>query len=748
MPTSTPGLRTSGLRDAKLRDAGLREGRPYPLGATWDGLGVNFAIFSAHATRVELCLFDAQGTKEIERVTLPEFTNEVWHGYLPDARPGTVYGFRVHGPYEPKDGHRFNHNKLLLDPYAKQIVGHVKWDPSLFGYVMESGDDLTFDERDSAAFNMKARVVDPAFTWGETRQPFTAWEKTSIYEMHVKGFTRLHPAVPEELRGTYAGLTVPAVTRYLQELGISAVELLPIHSFIDDSYLVEKNLTNYWGYNSIGFFAPARRYASNPDFAFAEFKEMVAHLHDAGLEVILDVVYNHTAEGNERGPTLCFKGVDNASYYRLAQDRRYYINDTGTGNTLNLSNGRVLQMVMDSLRHWAGEMRVDGFRFDLATILGREPDGFDEDGRFLDACLQDPVLSNVKLIAEPWDCGPGGYQVGRFAPGWAEWNDRYRDTVRKYWKGEPGTVAELAARITGSADFFDKRGRKPWSSVNFITAHDGYTLNDTVSYEQKHNETNGEDNRDGHSDNLSANYGVEGPTDNDDIVSIRNRQLRNMLATLLLSRGTPMLLAGDEFARTQQGNNNAYCQDNEISWLQWEGHEEKGGGLLAFTRRLFAIRNALPMLRRGRFPSGQKDEEFGFADVLWLNPAGTEMTDTDWQDGNTKCFGVLFDGRAQQSGLKRLGADATILLVLNSHSDGVSFTLPEAVGGTGWFCVVDTNTQDPPWERRDFGSDYVVTGRSTLLFALEPAADEGNKPSAAKRSFDHLVDVLAALRDE
>jgi glycogen operon protein len=499
------------------RKSVLREGRPYPLGATWDGLGVNFALFSANATKVELCLFDEAGQTALERLELPEYTNEIWHRYLPEARPGTVYGYRVHGPYEPTHGHRFNPNKMLLDPYAKQFVGQLEWNPALFGYQMETGDDLTFDGRDSAPFMPKCRVIDTAFTWGRSTKPEIPWEKTVICETHVRGFTKRHPGVPERLRGTYAGLATREVVDYLRSLGVTAVELLPVHTFVDDSHLTDKGLRNYWGYSTLSFFAPARRYAANKDFAFAEFKEMVARLHDAGLEVILDVVYNHTAEGNELGPTLSFKGIDNASYYRLAPDKRFYINDTGTGNTVNLSNSRVLQMVTDSLRYWAQDMRVDGFRFDLATILAREPHGFDEEGRFLDACQQDPVLSQVKLIAEPWDCGPGGYQVGHFWPGWAEWNDRYRDTVRAYWKGDDGKLPELATRVTASADLFNNRGRKPWASVNFLTAHDGFTLNDLVSNEDKHNEANGEDNRDGHSDNLSRNYGVEGPTDDPDI---------------------------------------------------------------------------------------------------------------------------------------------------------------------------------------------------------------------------------------
>jgi glycogen operon protein len=728
-----------------MRKSRVLEGRPYPLGATWDGLGVNFALFSANATKVELCLFDERGERELERIELSEYTNEVWHGYLPDARPGTIYGYRVHGPYEPAAGHRFNPNKLLLDPYAKQIVGQITWNPALFGYQMETTNDLTFDTRDSAPFMMKARVIDQAFTWGRNRPLQTAWEKTVIYEAHVRGFTMRHPGVREELRGTYAGLASQPALDYIRSLGVTAIELLPIHTFVDDSYLTEKGLKNYWGYNTIGFFAPARRYAANLDFAFAEFKEMVNHLHDAGIEVILDVVYNHTAEGNELGPTLSFKGIDNASYYRLAPDPRCYINDTGTGNTVNLSHSRVLQLVSDSLRYWAQEMHVDGFRFDLATILAREPHGFDQDGRFMDACQQDPVLSQVKLIAEPWDCGPGGYQVGRFSPGWAEWNDRFRDTVRAYWKGEEGKLPELASRLTASADLFNKRGRKPWASVNFITAHDGFTLNDLVSYNDKHNEANGEGNRDGHSHNLSLNYGVEGPTDAPEIRELRFRHMRSMLATLLLSRGTPMLLAGDEFARTQAGNNNAYCQDNEISWLDWEGIDPDQRCLAEFVQKLLAIRRALPMLRRGRFLTGEYDEELGVKDVTWFTPTGDEMTVEHWDDLNGRCMGVLLDGRAQETGVRRLGSDSTLLLILNAHEDVVPFTLPEAVGGRHWVRLIDTNRgQDDELEEFDFEHVYEVTGRSLLLFILRPARQKG-QPTDADRSFQHVVEAFETV---
>ncbi len=509
----------------------LSEGLPYPLGATWDGLGVNFALFSANATKVELCIFDDGGRKELERIELPEFTDEVWHGYVHDARPGTIYAYRVHGPYAPEEGHRFNANKLLLDPYARAHVGELSWAPEVYGYTIgAAGDDLSFDKRDSAKFMPKCRVVDPAFTWGRAKKPSVPWERTILYETHVRGFTMRHPLVPEAMRGTFAGLALKDVVDYIKSLGVTSVELLPVHTFINDEYLLKQGLKNFWGYNTIGFFAPDPRYALDPAFAFAEFKEMVARLHDAGLEVILDVVYNHTAEGNERGATLSFKGIDNASYYRLMPDQqRFYINDTGTGNTMNLSHPRVIQMVTDSLRYWAQEMQVDGFRFDLGTILAREPDGFDHESGFLKACSQDPVLSGVKLIAEPWDCGPGGYQVGGFPPGWAEWNDKYRDTIRDFWRGDV-SPKDMAPRLCASADMFNKRGRKPWASVNFVTAHDGFTLNDVVSYNDKHNMANGEGNKDGTDSNRSWNHGEEGPSEDEAICELRNRQMRNMMS--------------------------------------------------------------------------------------------------------------------------------------------------------------------------------------------------------------------------
>ena len=711
--------------ETRSRDATkprLREGSPYPLGATWTGLGVNFALFSATATKVELCLFDDQGEKEIERIELPEFTDEVWHGFVPDVRPDTIYGYRVHGPYEPENGHRYNPNKLVLDPYAKAVVGKLRFGPELFGYKLESFDDRTFDERDSAPLMLKCRVIDPAFTWGQVRTPNVPWDRTIVYELHARGYTKLHPEVPEPLRGTFRGLGHPSVVDYLRKLGVTAVELLPIHTFVDDPYLLDKGLVNYWGYNTISFFAPERRYASVPDFAFSEFKEMVARLHDAGIEVILDVVYNHTAEGNERGPTLSFKGIDNASYYRLLPDqRRYYINDTGTGNTFNLSHQRVLQMVTDSLRYWVEEMRVDGFRFDLGTILGREPYGFDEGGGFLDSCRQDPVLSSVKLIAEPWDCGPGGYQVGGFPPGWAEWNDKYRDTMRRFWKGDDGMLAPFGARLTASGDIFNRRGRKPWASVNFVTAHDGLTLNDVVSYNDKYNEANGEDNRDGHNANYSWNHGTEGPTDDPEICALRQRQKKNMLATLLLSQGTPMITAGDEFGRTQHGNNNAYCQDNEISWVNWDWDKD-GAELCWFVQRLTELRLNYAVLRRSRFFTGEWNDVIGLCDATWLDPQGLVMEPEQWSDTRARCLGVVFDGRAQATGIRKRGSDATMLLIVNAHHDVVLFTLPRVAAGRAWLRLIDTNLDHIEDEigavRLKFGHVYNVTGRSLLLFRL------------------------------
>ncbi|WP_315831024.1 glycogen debranching protein GlgX [Bradyrhizobium prioriisuperbiae] len=695
----------------------VEEGLPNPFGATWDGKGTNFALFSANATRVEVCLFDASGAKETARIELPEYTDQVFHGYLPGIGPGTFYGYRVHGPYEPNAGHRFNPHKLLLDPYARAHAGQLTWNPAVFGYKMESGDDLTFDERDSAPFMPKCVVVDPDYDWqGEAGRLNRPWDQTIIYETHVKGFSKLHGGVPEKLRGTYAGFGQQPVVDYIKSLGVTAVELLPIHTFINDSNLLEKKLTNYWGYNTIGFFAPDPRYASDVPNSLREFKEMVARLHAAGLEVILDVVYNHTAEGNERGPTLSFKGIDNASYYRLMPDKkRYYINDTGTGNTVNLSNPKVIQMVTDSLRYWAEHLHIDGFRFDLGTILAREVYGFDEQSGFLKAVDQDPVLTALKLIAEPWDCGPGGYQVGGFPPGWAEWNDKYRDTVRDFWRGQ-ASVAALATRISGSADIFNEYGRRPWASVNFVTAHDGFTLNDWASYNDKHNEANGENNQDGSSSNRSWNCGTEGPTDDKAIIALRNRQKRNMLATLLLSQGTPMLLAGDEFARTQHGNNNAYCQDSEISWVDWELNAD-AKALLAFTKDLIKLRQTYPALRRSRFLTGAHDAVLDVRDLTWINANGQEMQQAHWQDGNTRCLGMLIDGRSQKTGIRKRGDDATLLLILNSYDGVVDFTLPQTEGGRQWTLLIDTNmVAAEPDTQFPVGATYQVTGRSLLLF--------------------------------
>ncbi len=708
--------------DAATRTSRITEGLPHPLGATWDGVGVNFALFSANATKVELCLFDQEGTTELERIELPEYTDEVWHGYLPDARPGTVYGYRVHGPWTPEQGHRFNHHKLLLDPYAKGHVGELKWGPEVFAYVMESGDDLTFDERDSAANMPKCVVIDPAFTWLRDRRPEVPWEQTIFYEVHVRGFTKRHPEIAEDLRGTFSGMAAKESVDWIKSLGVTSVELLPVHTFINDDRLLEHGLTNYWGYNTIGFFAPDPRYSSKPAFAHAEFKEMVAHLHDAGLEVILDVVYNHTAEGNERGPSLSFKGIDNASYYRLLPDTpRYYINDTGTGNTLNLSNARVLQMVTDSLRYWVQEMHVDGFRFDLGTILAREPTGFSDSSGFLDSCRQDPVLNSIKLIAEPWDCGPGGYQVGHFPPGWAEWNDKFRDETRRFWKGDDGMAPALAERLSASADMFNKRGRKPWSTVNFITSHDGYTLHDAVSYNDKHNDANGEKNQDGHNANYSYNHGVEGETDDAEINDTRRRHMRNLLATLFLSQGTPMLLAGDEFGRTQGGNNNAYCQDNEISWLDWN-IPEWGMTQVKLVQQLTRLRHDYPILRRGRFFTGTPINDMDVKDVTWINASGHEMEGSDWGDAAMKCFGMLIDGRAQATGIRKPGSDTTMLIVVNAYHDMVTFTLPDCTNGQEWELVFDTNVPErDDAQRFAIGATYDVTGNSLLLFALKSA---------------------------
>ncbi len=663
----------------------IEPGSPSPLGATWDGRGVNFALFSAHAEKVELCLFDANGRKEVERVVLPEYTNQVWHGYLVDLHPGQLYGYRVHGPYEPRAGHRFNPNKLLIDPYARAIDGALLLADAHFGYRRDSSrGDLSFDRRDSARITPKCRVVETAFTWGPERLPNVPWSRSVVYELHVKGFTKLHPEVPKSQRGTFAGLGSEPVIEHLVKLGVTAVELLPIHPIIDEQHLVHRDLRNYWGYSSVNFFAADARFFGRE--RVREFKSMVANLHAAGIEVILDVVYNHTGEGNEFGPTVSFRGIDNASYYLLDGDRRRYADVTGCGNSLNLTHPRVLQMVMDSLRFWVQEMHVDGFRFDLTTTLGREAHGFDPRSGFFDAVMQDPTLSQVKLIAEPWDVGYGGYQLGNYPPGWAEWNDRYRDTVRRFWRGDAGLIGEVASRLTGSADLFQRHGRRPWSSVNFITAHDGFTLHDLVSYQQKHNLANGEDNRDGTDNNNSWNCGVEGPSDDPHVRALRARQKRNFLATVLLSQGTPMITAGDEFGRTQRGNNNAYCQDNELSWVNWEQRDEDDLALTDFAATLLAIRRDHPVFRRAKFLTGREADGRGLKDVTWYSSAGHEMDDADWHRPNAHVLGArMFALAADPKGEAEL-----FMVLMNGGGGDVSFVLPEPKLSQRWQVIFDT----------------------------------------------------------
>jgi len=704
------------------RSVEISEGQPFPRGAVWDGKGVNFALFSANAKKVELCLFNEEGKEELQRIDLPEYTDEIFHGYVPKLEPGAVYGYRVHGPYEPEKGHRFNPNKLLLDPYARAHMGKLKWNDACFGYTIGAQNaDLSFDARDSAPFVPKCLVVDPTFEWRqETRRHQVPWDRTIVYELHIRGYTKLHPKVPKKHRGTFAGLSNPEVIAYIKSLGVTSVELLPVFTFVNDRRFRAKGLSEYWGYNTIGFFAPHPTYACAPGNALQEFKEMIARFHDAGLEVVLDVVYNHTSEGNEMGPTLSFRGIDNASYYRLMPDKpRYYINDTGTGNTVNLSHPRVMQTVTDSLRYWVQETEVDGFRFDLGTILAREPNGFDNQSGFLKACSQDPVLGTVKLIAEPWDLGPGGYQVGAFPPGWAEWNDKFRDTTRGFWKGDD-IAGALAPRLCASGDIYNRSGRKPWSSVNFVTAHDGFTLNDLVTYNEKHNQANGEDNKDGTSDNRSWNCGVEGPTDDPEICNLRTRQMRNILATLLLSQGTPMLLAGDEFGRTQQGNNNAYCQDNEISWVNWN-MATKGRSLIEFVQQLTKIRHHYPILRRNRFLTGIFNEELGIKDVTWIHPSGEEMQEQSWK--TDRCFGMLIDGRAQPTGLRRRGSDATLLIVFNSFHEPVPFAIPSTIGSEHWSMLLDTsNGSTIQAKSYKSGDKYEAAPRSLQLLVLSPDA--------------------------
>ena len=673
----------------------VRPGRPYPLGATWDGRGVNFALFSENAGAVELCLYaGGKGNAEAGRVTLAEQTDQVWHVYVPGLGPGQRYGYRVHGPYEPARGHRFNANKLLIDPYARAIDGHVRWNERIFGYTLRHPDaDLSFDERDSAHAVPKSVVVEPRGEWAnEYSRLRDPWMGMPIYELHVKGFTIRHPEVPADIRGTYSGLASPPVIAYLKSLGVTSVELMPIHQFVSDGMLQAKGLTNFWGYSTIGFFAPDVRYASGSLLGdqVAEFRAMVDRFHEAGIEVILDVVYNHTAEGNQLGPTICFRGVDNASYYRLMPDNpRYYKDYTGTGNTLNARNPRTLQLIMDSLRYWILEMRVDGFRFDLASALARELHDVDRLGSFFDIIGQDPVISRVKLIAEPWDVGEGGYQVGNFPPLWSEWNGKYRDTVRDYWRGAQNTLGEFAFRFTGSSDLYEATGRRPFASVNFVTAHDGFTLHDLVSYNEKHNAANGEDDRDGESHNRSWNLGVEGPSDDPALDALRARQKRNFLTTLMLSQGVPMLLAGDEIGRTQRGNNNAYCQDNEISWVDWAGADTE---LLEFTRGLIALRRDHPMFRRRRWFHGRPIHGSGVTDIAWFAPDGKPMSEDHWAERDAKALCVFLNGH--DLGTDDNGEplrDDTFAVLFNARREAAVFTLPGAGDwGRRWAVVLDT----------------------------------------------------------
>jgi len=671
-------------------------GRPYPLGATWDGSGTNFALYSENAAKVEICLFDtADSEKESIRIPVPDSTDMVWHAYLPDVLPGQLYGYRVYGPHAPKEGHRFNHHKVLLDPYAKAIGRETRWSDEMWAYkVGDPAQDLSFDERDNASFAPLAAVIDEAFTWGDDRAPQTPWNKTVIYEMHVKGFTKLHPEVPEKLRGTYAGVGSEAVIKYLQNLGVTAVELLPVHEHVDDRHLVDRGKVNYWGYNTIGFFAPEHSYSSSnvATDAVREFKTMVRNLHSAGIEVILDVVYNHTAEGNHLGPMLSFRGIDNAAYYRLSpEDPRYYMDFTGCGNTFSMRNPRVLQLIMDSLRYWILHMHVDGFRFDLASTLARELHEVDKLGAFFDIIHQDPVISQVKLIAEPWDLGAGGYQVGNFPALWSEWNGKYRDCIRHFWKGDGGVASEFATRFCGSSDLYEWSSRRPHASINFVTCHDGFTLHDLVSYDHKHNEANGENNRDGADDNISWNCGFEGPTDDPAIKALREKKKRNFLATLLLSQGVPMLLAGDELGHTQNGNNNTYCQDNELNWIDWELTPEQQE-LLKFTRRVIAIFHQEAVFHRRRFFHGKSIYGEGSPEIVWLDPSGKEMSQEAWHAGFVRCLGVhLYGGSIDVNDRGEEITGASILMLFNAdHSVTIPFVMPPSNNGAPWELLFDT----------------------------------------------------------
>jgi isoamylase len=694
----------------------LETGAPYPLGSTWDGLGVNFAVFSANAQQIALCIFDPTGHKELAHLPLRECTDEVWHGYLPGAHPGSVYGFRAYGPYQPQHGHRFNPHKLLLDPYAKKLAGAFRWSDAMFAYRVHSNrQDLSFDRRDSAPALPKCVVIDEAFDWSRDIRPDAPWGETVIYEVHVKGASMMNTDLRPHERGTFDALGSPRFIEHLHKLGVTTVELLPVHAFLNERFLLERRLSNYWGYNTAAFFAPHPAYLSTR--RLNEMRVAVRQLHAAGIEVILDVVYNHTCEGNELGPTVAWRGLDNASYYRLIPgDERHYINDTGCGNTLNLSHPRVLQMVMDSLRYWTNAYHVDGFRFDLGVTLGREGTGFDPGSGFFDAIRQDPVLSQRKLISEPWDVGPGGYQVGRHPPGFAEWNDKFRDCVRRFWRGDAGMRAELAARIAGSAELFNHRFRRSSAAVNYLASHDGFTLADLVSYEQKHNEANGENNGDGHNENCSANWGVEGPTDDAAINETRRRAMRSMLASLFTSLGTPMLAAGDEFGRTQRGNNNAYCQDNEISWIDWrEAESDEGRALTSFTGHLISLRKNHPLLRDTHFLQGENDVLADIKDVGWFDERGEPLTSEAWQDP---------EGRALT--LRRAGAGLdgeieVLLLMYNAGAAPLSFTLPPP--RLEWNVLVDTakpDTHPQPFE----GEALEIGAHGFAVLVARPLRDD------------------------
>lgn len=675
----------------------MQPGSAYPIGTAVDNSGVNFAIFSAHAEKIELCIFDEQGNKELARFALPQCEHNIWYGFLKGAKAGLVYGYRVYGTYRPEFGHRFNHHKLLLDPYAKALKGTFQWSDRHFAYDVNSPlKDLSFDDRDNADVMLKAVVMDASAPL-VPRNPI-AWKNTVIYEGHVKGLTELNPQVPEELRGSFLGLSHPAMIAHYRAMGITTIELLPVQQFISEQFLADKNLSNYWGYNSLAFFVPHKGYLNQNQIK--DFQRMVDELHQAGFEVLIDVVYNHTCEGNWLGPTFSFKGIDNSSYYRLnPKEPRYYINDTGCGNTLNISHPRVLQMVMDSLRYWVQVMGVDGFRFDLATILGREVHGFDKSNGFLDAILQDPILNSVKVIAEPWDIGPGGYQLGGFPSPWSEWNDRYRDTVRRYWRGDKGLLPEFARRIHGSSDIFEHSGRQPFASINFLCSHDGNTLRDLVSYEDRHNEANGENNRDGHSDNFANNHGVEGETSDKEIIALRLRQIKNMLATLMLSQGVPMLLAGDELGRTQKGNNNAYCQDNEINWLDWDDNALYAEELMPFVASLSQLRKRFPMLGHDRFI--HNDDEESTVNITWYHSSGYSMQKEHWHSHHAATLGYLIQEKAPSA--------PALLCLFHAGEESIEFQLPDIDSVEHWQVMIDTNASTKQKESRLIPAERKIT---------------------------------------